>query len=225
MINFIKSQPAPTCLAEEKKKKSGTYRCGDVAERCNKDFHGKCYICESKDISDINIEHFMAHQGNIDLMFDWQNLFLACGYCNNIKLANTVFNNILNCTDSEIKITDCIVLEMKPYPFERVTVSIKNEEIKTKNTAELLNKIYNAEHTLIKTEGSHNLRKRVLTELLAFQRLINEYYDDAVTAEERKDTEQKIRKKLHKSSAFTAFKITIIQQNTQFKTDFGHLLS
>jgi hypothetical protein len=224
MINFVKTQPAPTCLAEEKSKQSGTYRCGDVAERCNTDFYGKCYICEDKDISSINIEHFKAHQGDIDLKFDWDNLFLACAYCNNIKLANINFNNILNCTESTPKITDCIFLDMKPYPFERVIVKALDSTIKAKNTADLLEKVYNAEHTGIKTAGSLNLRKRIFTELLAFQRLLNEYYDDAIEGNERDDISKKIHRKLHKSTAFTAFKLGIIQENRQFKADFGGFL-
>jgi LEA14-like dessication related protein len=224
MINFVKTQPAPACLASEKSKSSGTYRCGDVAERCNTDFYGKCYICEDKDISSINIEHFIAHQGDIDLKFDWNNLFLACAYCNNIKLANTNFNNILNCIENTPKITDCVLLSMNPYPFEQVMVKALDRTIKTKNTADLLEKVYNAEHTGIKTAGSLNLRKRVFNELLAFQRLLNEYYDEATEDSERDDISKKIRRKLHKSTAFTAFKIGIIEQNKQFKTDFAEFL-
>jgi hypothetical protein len=48
MINLTKSQPAPDCLATEKLKKSGTYRCGDVHVRLKADFYNKCYICENK---------------------------------------------------------------------------------------------------------------------------------------------------------------------------------
>jgi hypothetical protein len=110
---------------------------------------------------------------------------------------------------------------MNPYPFEQVIVKALDGTIKTKNTADLLEKVYNAEHTGIKTAGSLNLRKRVFNELLAFQRLLNEYYDEAIEDSERDDISKKIHRKLHKSTAFTAFKIGIIQEN---KTDFAGFL-
>ncbi len=43
MVNFSKSQPAPECLALEKAKANGTYRCGDVLSRLVNDFHNRCY--------------------------------------------------------------------------------------------------------------------------------------------------------------------------------------
>lgn len=62
MINLKKSQPAPECLENEKKKASGKYNCGDVLERLEKDCFNKCYLCEDKYLSNINIEHFIPHQ-------------------------------------------------------------------------------------------------------------------------------------------------------------------
>ena len=32
------------------------------------------------------IEHLQSHRGNMDLKYDWNNLFWACAHCNNIKL-------------------------------------------------------------------------------------------------------------------------------------------
>lgn len=117
MIHLTKSQPAPSCLATEKLKKSGTYRCGDVHTRLQNDFHNKCYICEEKDISSINIEHFRPHEGkNIDLKFDWNNLFFACAHCNNTKLANPKYDLILNCTNPQHLILDWIAFKADTFP-------------------------------------------------------------------------------------------------------------
>ena len=68
MRNITKSQPAPACLALEKAKKSGTYNCGDTFQRLHDDFLGKCYLCEDKTATGLNIEHFKPHFGgkNID---------------------------------------------------------------------------------------------------------------------------------------------------------------
>jgi uncharacterized protein (TIGR02646 family) len=120
MINVVKSQPAPACLEAEKWKANGDYKCGDVLERMKHDFKNKCYICEELAPTTINVEHFRPHGGNIDLKFDWNNLFFVCGHCNNTKLAG--YTNLLDCTDPNYRILDLIRIEMKPFPKERVKV-------------------------------------------------------------------------------------------------------
>ena len=104
MINIKKSEHPPKCLSEEKKKANGDYKCGEVLDRLKEDFHNKCYLCEEKEPSTINVEHFIPHQGNKDLKFDWKNLFWACGHCNNTKLAK--YKNIIDCTDFSRIVTD-----------------------------------------------------------------------------------------------------------------------
>ena len=99
MIYFQKYKEFPGCLQIEKDKeiqgtkKDGDYKCRCVLRILRDDFKNKCYICERKDIADINVEHFKPHRNkNRDLKFDWNNLFYACGHCNNIKLAQ--YNDI-----------------------------------------------------------------------------------------------------------------------------------
>ena len=62
MLYFKKSQPAPKCLAIEKKKSNGDYKCGTVLARLKDDFRNKCYICEYSKPPSINVEHFVAAQ-------------------------------------------------------------------------------------------------------------------------------------------------------------------
>jgi len=120
MVNVRKSYPAPECPAEEKKMKNGDYKCGDVLERTKNDFRNKCYICEYKSPSTINVEHFIPHKGDKELKFDWDNLFWACGHCNNTKLDK--YGSMLNCTNSEHDVVNWIRYEMKPFPKEKVVV-------------------------------------------------------------------------------------------------------
>ena len=97
MVYLEKSQPAPESLVTEKTKASGKYNKEDVLERLVLDFKNKCYICEYQQPS-VQVEHFIPHKGNVDLKFDWDNLFFACGHCNGTKLAKLEYNDILNCT-------------------------------------------------------------------------------------------------------------------------------
>src|ERR1700709_1938149 len=101
MIYHEKSHPAPTCLATEKAKAYGDYKCGEVLERLRDDFKNKCYICEVKEPHSINVEHFKPHRGDKDLKFDWNNLFYCCGHCNNSKCDKAEYDEILDCTNED----------------------------------------------------------------------------------------------------------------------------
>ncbi len=50
--------------------------------------HDKCVYCESilGASAKPEIEHYHAKTIRPELAFDWENLFLACGHCNNTKL-------------------------------------------------------------------------------------------------------------------------------------------
>ncbi len=70
-----------------------------------KDFLNKCYICENQGIF-WKIEHFKPHKNgkDLDLKYDWNNLFYSCGYCNSKKSSNyndTEENMILDCTSTK----------------------------------------------------------------------------------------------------------------------------
>jgi len=80
MIHLSKRQLPPNITIKSKK----DYQSGVVFEILAEDCHNKCYICEDKPTT-INVEHIIPHRGDPELQFDWNNLFLACGHCNNIK--------------------------------------------------------------------------------------------------------------------------------------------
>ena len=70
-------------LEKEKQKKNGNYNASEIFDAINEIFHGKCYLCEQRGF--YQVEHLIPHKGNKDLEFEWNNLFLACPHCNNIK--------------------------------------------------------------------------------------------------------------------------------------------
>jgi hypothetical protein len=226
MINLVKSQPAPACLAVEKAKRSGDYNCGDVLIRLKTDFHNKCYLCEDKDITAINIEHFIPHQRkNKDLEFDWNNLFYACVHCNNTKLAK--HSNILNCIDATIKITDVIKFEGYGWPKEHFKITATKElpSVETTNTIALLNAIYTGT-TKNKEIASENLRDRVSKELAAFMQYLRDFYgEEGLNDVEKEKLIAKIRRRLSPESPFTAFKIWMVKSNQRYMQDFGHFLN
>ena len=90
MVKVERSFPAPSSLAVEAVKKNGSYEKPDVVERLRQDFHNKCYICELKELQDPQVEHLMPHKNGRypERKYDWNNLFWACGHCNNVKNQN-----------------------------------------------------------------------------------------------------------------------------------------
>ncbi|MDQ0884909.1 HNH endonuclease [Peribacillus sp. V2I11] len=221
MIYFKKSMPAPPSLEVEKNKASSTnYRLQDVITRIKTDFKNKCYLCEYKEPTTINVEHFIPHRNNRDLMFKWDNLFYACGHCNNLK--SDRFDNILNCIDYSENIEERIYLKMDPYPFKEVEVKGLDDDEKTINTAELLKLIYNGS-TPIKTVEAENIRKNLLKEILEFQRLLVKYSALEEDDDELEDIKRTINRHLKDYSAFTAFKRWIIREIPYLRDEFYHL--
>ena len=227
MINITKSQPAPLCLSEEKTKSNGTYRKEEVRKRLIEDFHGKCYICEDDDLTNIEIEHFVPHLGkNIDLRFDWDNLFYACGHCNPIK---GIRLELLNCTNPSHQIIERINFRIDPFPFSNVEVSPTTNFIEdnlTNNTVSLLRAIYNyAGEDNNSFDQALHLRKKVILEVMEFQKYLVEYfYEKGLDEADKNELRAKIRRKLHPESPFTAFKIWIIKSSPKLNQEFSQYL-
>ena len=218
MIYFKKSQPAPACLDKEKQKEYGNYKCGDVLARLQADFCNKCYICEYSDLANINVEHFIAHQGDKNLKFDWNNLFFACVHCNNTKL--TLFPKLLNCT-----LTDTIEQKLKyeftPLPFEKVKIAALSDD--ARETQDLLLAVYNGS-THHKRLESDNIRKRLMDEIADFQSHLRDYFEATNDEDASAFYLRKIKAHLHKASAFTAFKRWIIRDNQYLMQAFGQYM-
>ena len=216
MVYFEKSQPAPSSLGIEKEKKSGTYRTDETIKRINNDFYGKCYICGQKNPTTINIEHFIPHKDNVDLKFDWNNLFYSCGHCNNVKLAKKEFDNILNCIILSDNVDRAIAYKFNPFPKEKPCFEVVIESKKALNTKELLDKVFNGEHTSLKLLEGSSLRDLLLKSIKEFQDLLIDYYkydkNDMFLV--------KIKEHLSNRMEFTAFKRYIVRNNEVLNNEF-----
>lgn len=73
MFNVIRPEEAPASLKDRIK-----YDGNDVYDALEEIFFNKCYLCETKEPQDINVEHFDAHMGNLDK----KNLIgIICFFC------------------------------------------------------------------------------------------------------------------------------------------------
>jgi len=222
MIFQAKKQPAPPCLAMEKAK-NGTYNCAGVLQQIKTDFKNKCYLCEDKEPHSINTEHFLPHRGNIDLKFEWNNLFYSCAHCNNTKLAKPQYDSILNCTIEGDKVEYKIKYHIDPFPKEKAEIKPLSNDPRVLNTVGLLLEVYNGTTALKKIESA-NLRSKLLKEIRAFQDLIFEFYDDSYTEEEKEELKNRIIRHLRPTSNFTAFKRWILRDSEVMSVDFAEHL-
>jgi len=213
MVRLTKSQlPHNVTINSE-----SDYRKGEVFNTLVSDCHGKCYICEDKPTT-INVEHIISHRNDSALKFAWNNLFVACGHCNNIK--STKYDDILDPTQTDpeehialsIKITDDIK--------ELVQVETLTDDASALLTAKLLGLVYNGGSTDIKDIECSNLRNsHLMPNIRLFYQYIRNY------REEPDLYENMIRKEMNRSAIFAAFKRKIVKDDLELAKIFADELT
>lgn len=210
-LNSDKIINAKNILDREKQKNNGTYNTEEVLDALKLVFNNKCYICENKKITSYNIEHLRPHRNvDKDLKFKWENLFLSCSHCNNIK--SDKFHNILDCTEVDI---DELISFRKHGNFswdEKIEILSLKKSSKVNETVELLNKVYEGTTAMKKLECL-NIKKELRKEIQKFINAINEY--EETDGEDKEDAKALINKELRSNSPFAAFKRWIVRDNEE----------
>jgi len=150
------------------------YRSDPIFSLIRNDCHNKCYICEEKEPTGLQVEHRIAHHGNDMLKYDWNNLLLACYHCNHTK--SDKHNSILDCT--QVDPEEYITISMMPILKEKVSVEVIQDTPEARATANLLDIIYNGERTAMLNAECENLRNRVMKELVNLQQKLIEYEEE-----------------------------------------------
>ena len=204
-----KSKKAVDSLKIEKAKK-GAYNTPEVNAALKEMFHGKCYICENKQVTSYQIEHLKAHRGNMDLKYDWNNLFLACAHCNNTKLDK--YEPIIDCTKENVE--ELIAFRKEGYfgMDEKLIFDVLDFKIETQNTVKLLQEVYYGSTPQKKMEAKI-LRKTLRKELSKFKEYVREYKE--AEDEEKDDLKCLLQQQLKDSSPFAAFKRWLIRDNKE----------
>ncbi|CAI8745982.1 HNH endonuclease [Pseudomonas sp. IT-347P] len=199
MFNAIRTYPAPESLAEAR-----AYDGEDVYVELRKIFFDKCYLCETNDPHDINVEHFVAHEGDVQIKYDWGNLYFACSRCNNIK--SNVFNEIIDCCDPAHDAFRSIKLLPPLSPRGKtVIVTPTNEDPRTIKTSELLKKIFNSDHTINKRISSEFLRSKIFKQYNLLLDQIDSYFDPVATTDQKANSIARMRVLMQKSMPYSAF--------------------
>ena len=195
---------------KREKSKNGSYNTPDVNAALKEMFHGKCYICENKQITSYQIEHLIPYRGNIELKYDWNNLFLACAHCNNTKLDK--FDPIIDCTKENVE--ELIAFRKKGYfgTDEELVFDMLDFRTETRNTEKLLREVYYGSTPQKKMEAKI-IRRNLRKELSEFKEYVREYKE--AEDEEKDDLKYLLQQELKDSSPFVAFKRWLIRDNKE----------
>ncbi len=202
-----KSKKAIDSLKREKLK-NGSYNTPEVNAALKEMFHGKCYICENRQIVSYQIEHLNPHRGNTELKFDWDNLFLSCAHCNNTK--SDKYDPIIDCTKENVE--RMIAFRKEGYfgSDEKLVFEMLDRRVETENTVKLLQEVYYGSTPQKKMEAKI-LRRMLRKELSEFKEYVREYKE--AEDEEKEDLKFLLQQQLKDSSPFAAFKRWLIRDN------------
>lgn len=214
--NYTEKAKAAVLSLNRAKASNKTYNTPEVNAALFEMFHRKCYICENDECMSYQIEHLKPHKGNVELKYDWENLFLSCTHCNQIKRAND--KPILDCSKIEVDLK--IAFRKRGYfgTDEAYEFTAMEDSAEIRNTIALLNETYHGSTAQKKLEAVH-IRRKLRRNLSDFKNLVREYEE----AEEidLEDLKCAIRKEVSAGSAFAAFKRWLLWDH---KEKFGDLL-
>ena len=196
------------------------YRSEKVLSILQQDFFDKCYICEEKDLTSINVEHFQSCRNYKHLKYEWENLFYACVHCNKIKGSH--YDHMIDCTKEDPE--EYIIMRFNSYPENNVEILERRNGAKNKETRELLDKVYNGAGTAISEFEAKNLKKRISRELKEFTECVESYQNER-DQKLRAVYWKKIQEMLNKESNFAGFKRSIISQSEKLMQCFGEMLN
>lgn len=204
MFSVIRPDTFPKSLTKSTK----DYRATDVVEVLQDIFFSKCYLCERKGFSDVNIEHRDPHEGDLIKKYDWNNLFYACVRCNGIK-AN-IYKNIIDCCQT-LDVAQAIELHCPIVNNDdhKVIVTVGNlaSTIEIESTIKLLDQCFNDTNTALKGISRHTLIKQIQkyqTKLLIIK---DELLDDSLilTSSEKNLRIEKLKVMCDPEFPFSAF--------------------
>lgn len=199
MFNVLRDLAEPKSLLAKTK-----YDDHDVYAALSTIFFDKCYICETKEPQDVNVEHFVAHKGDPEKKFQWSNLYLACSRCNNIK--GSGFDVMLDCCDPGVDVFHAIkhVVPTSRKAKGILLVAMRDDPA-TLSTRDLLDKVYNNDHTPTKKVSAAFLRSKIYTQYNILSDLMNDYYSLTATDGEKELALEKMSILIKRSAPYSAF--------------------
>lgn len=180
------------------------YNCEAVRQALIRDMDEKCYICERNRDTDFEVEHLQSRKRHPEFENEWQNLYVACGYCN--KKKGNYHDNMLHPDHCEVEV---VIDHRVNLLSEKAVFSSIDESEEVKSAIRLLYKVFNGARR-------YNKPRRVIEQRF-WDQFKKEYIDflsvvDRFLAGDR-ESENDIRELLDIKEEFLAFKYSVIINN------------
>lgn len=205
MIRVKKNHDVPSSLTT-----TSRYDGEDVRKQLLVDQNDKCYLCERKRDTDFEIEHHKSRHNFPDLVQDWNNLYMGCGYCNRKK--SDSFDNTLVPKDCNIE--DEIEHFIDFANKKAVFLSKINDE-QHNETTELLSRIYNGTNKL-RTTKEERFFEQAVSVMNRFTDLVMKYQESPTP-----ETEKAVRDELSITKELLGFKYWIIKSDRTLSQVFA----
>ncbi|MDR0380877.1 MAG: HNH endonuclease [Oscillospiraceae bacterium] len=207
----IQKRPLPSDVVIKREK---DYRSGPVFQMLVADCHNKCYICEDSLHTSPNVEHRISHKHAPALKYDWENLFLSCSHCNNIK--GDKYDGMIDPAQCDPEQVIALSMGLDDELREVVIVSKTGGDEAVDITVALLNAVYNGTHTDMKKYACQQLKNKISNELAWFQQKLDDYKNHPGD-----DTKAAVAGRISEDALFAAFKRKRVREDPQLAPVFG----
>ncbi len=185
---------------------AGSYRAEDVLEALGNDFHSKCYLTEQKFANAwaMDIEHFKskAFGQHPDLKYEWTNLYPCSHDANMLKPRIDPEGGYLDPCSPDDDVEKEIVYTLGLNGIARF-YALNKENIKAKNTAQLLDKVHNGGKDKDAQMKTATLRLYIQKKSFVLVELIMDWQSVKGNQEEELIIGGKIKDLLSRESDFT----------------------
>lgn len=205
MIRVQKSEHVPESLTTTQ-----AYDGEDVKQQLLSDQHAKCYLCERILSTDFHIEHLRSQHHNDANRQNWNNLFLACSYCNGKKLAN--FDDIVNPAQTNVELA---IKQEIDYSTKKAVFTALIDSAEIDRTIQLLKKIHNGQSFCRKIK-EERFFEDILSSVNDFMQLVKAYLDSPTP-----ESEEAVRSSLSVTKPALGFKYWIIKSNPTLEAVFS----
>ncbi|MCS3199289.1 HNH endonuclease [Candidatus Bacteroides intestinigallinarum] len=205
MIRICKNADKPQTLDKG-------YNRDEVCKQLLMDQNDKCYLCERHLTTDYQVEHFKSQANNGDLKQTWENLFVACGYCNNKK--SNKYDDILNPNHNDI---ETIIKHSNDFVNQKVIFNSDHATSEVLSTIQLLNLLFNGKLPY-RNCREQRFYDEFIQKMNFFSYAVNEYMSG-----KKEDYYPVIKELLDIRSEYLGFKYAIIHSNDLLKHDFGDM--
>ncbi|MHB9291288.1 hypothetical protein Holit_00361 [Hollandina sp. SP2] len=212
MFNVTRPLPGPDC--------SHSYYSEEIVRTLQRIFHGKCYLCENN-VSDPVVEHFIPHEGNKDLEYDWKNLYYSCHRCNTIK---GVAKDLLDCCGASIDVSKSIKCLCSGVVDDDIKVEAQNDDQKTQNTVHLLHRCYNENNTGIRSISRESLHESIYKDYCSFLKYRVLLKNRDALSSDKTDALEHLKNMVQDSYPFSIFWKWHIKSDSFLSNHFQELL-